>query len=96
LASQTVSWGIDRLKNPNSCTPLELDYSQAGVQAVLGGAAALLGFATGFGYALSIVQNGGTSAAALAAGDLANVLTAGSAQIIGNDFIPTTSGGFVP
>ncbi len=96
LAGQATSWGANRLQHPDSCTSFSPDWQQAGTQALLGGSAALLGFASGLGYALNAVEGGATSATALEAGAWMNVTTSSAAQVIGNDFIPTSSGGFLP
>jgi hypothetical protein len=95
LAGQFTTWGVDRLQHPGTCTPFQADWNAAGIQALLGGSAALLGFASGFGYSLNAIEGGTGSAAALEAGAWMNGTAAGAAQIVGNNFIPTTSGGFL-
>lgn len=96
LVSQATTWGTNKLQHPNSCTAFKPDWQAAGIQALLGSSTALLGFYSGFGYALDAVNGGSSSSAALNAGNLLNATTSGGAQIIGNDFISTTNGGFLP
>ena len=95
LAGQGTSWAVNRYEHPESCAPFKPDWQAAGVQALLGGSSALLGFSTGFGYALSMVRTGSSSVVAIQMGALANATTAGAAQIVGNDLIPISSGGFL-
>ena len=97
IASQVTSYGVARLTTPSGCPAptLNINYRQAGVQALLGASTATLGFAAGFTSGYSILQGGGGLAQALANGALANALTAGAAQIVANDFIPLDYGGLI-
>jgi len=91
LAGQATSWALDPCLNS-----FDPDYGAMGTQALLGGSSALLGFSSGLGYALQGVRAGSPSAAAIMAGDVANGVTAGAAQIVGNNFISTGNGGYLP
>ncbi|HEX5125546.1 MAG TPA: RHS repeat-associated core domain-containing protein [Rhodocyclaceae bacterium] len=73
-----------------------IDWRQAGVQALLGGASGGLGLAAGYGSALNIARAGGTGAGAVAFGSIFGGLAGGAAQIWGNLPIPTNLGGFLP
>jgi hypothetical protein len=97
IASQVTSYGVARLTTPSGCPAptLNINYRQAGVQALLGASTATLGFATGFTSGYSILQGGGGLAQALENGALVNALTAGAAQIVGNDLIPLDYGGLI-
>jgi hypothetical protein len=96
IASQITSYGVARL-TPGSCPApkLEIDYRQAGVQALLGASTALLGFGAGFTTGYSALQGGTTLAEALETGAYANAVTAGAAQIVANDLIPLDYGGLI-
>jgi hypothetical protein len=97
IASQVTSYGVARLTTPSSCPEptLNINYRQAGVQALLGASTATLGFATGFGYGYSVLQGGGTLTEALEAVAYANAFTAGAAQTVANDIIPLDFGGLI-
>jgi RHS repeat-associated protein len=97
IASQVTSYGVARLTTPSGCPAptLNINYRQAGVQAMLGASTATLGFAAGFTSGYSILQGGGGLAQALVNGALVNALTAGAAQIVGNDLIPLDYGGLI-
>lgn len=97
IASQVTSYGVARLTTPSGCPAptLNINYRQAGVQALLGASTATLGFATGFTSGYSILQGGGGLAQALENGALVNALTAGAAQIVANDLIPLDYGGLI-
>ncbi|MHB8347176.1 MAG: RHS repeat-associated core domain-containing protein [Acidiferrobacterales bacterium] len=98
LIGQGTTWAIDRHNHPNSCTTrtFKPDWQAVGTQTLLGGSAGLLGFASGFGYALNLVEGGGSSTAALQAGAQLNAWTSGAATVLGNDFISTRRGGYLP
>ena len=98
FVSQAASQYIDYRKNAKLCESFDFrpDYDQVKIQALLGGSSALLGFGAGFGVALAKVGQGVSSAGALLFGDVLNATTAGAGQIVGNDFIPATKGGFLP
>jgi hypothetical protein len=97
IAGQVTTWGVNWLTTPSGCTskPLNINFRQAGVQALLGGSTALLGFGVGFSQDLSVLQSGGSYAAAISYGAWANALTAAAAQITANDLIPLDYGGFI-
>jgi len=96
LAGQATSYAINKHNHPGSCTAFSPDWQAAGIQTLLGGSTALLGFGSGLSYALDAVNGGSSSVAALNAGSLLNATTSGATQIIGNDFISTRNGGFLP
>ena len=78
MIGQATSW-----YNTGSCTAFKPDWQAAGIQALLGGSTALLGFTSGFDYALNLTEGGSSSTAALNSGNLLNATTSGATQIIG-------------
>ena len=82
--------------NAGACTAFTPNWQAVGTQALVGASTGLLGFGSGLGYALNLVDGGSSSAAALGAGAWLNATTAGATQIVANDFISTRNGGFLP